>query len=65
MSLLLLDSSAHEVTIYRKPRHGLMFPFEMEAYEYDAGREKERFNRWKAQRYVTEHCGKGTVMPNY
>ena len=65
MSLVLLDSSAHEITLYRKPHHSFMFPFEMAAYEYDARREKQRFNRKRLQEYIEEQCGEGVAAPDY
>ena len=65
MSLLLLDNSAHEITIYHKPSHRFMFPFETAAHEYDAKHERLKLSRKRLKKYIEEQCGEGVVAPDY
>jgi hypothetical protein len=65
MSLVLLDSAAHDISIYRRPGRDSLLPFELAGATYDADTRSKGFSRRKAQKYVTEQCGKGVVMPDY
>lgn len=65
MSFVLLDSGAHEITIYNKPSHRFMFPFEMAAYEYDSKRDRLKFSRKRLKRYIGERCGEDVAAPGY
>lgn len=65
MSLVLLDSAAHDISIYRRPHSEGLLPFELAGSTYDEDRGTKGFSRRKAQKYVTEQCGKGVVMPDY